>query len=67
MSDKRRKIGEFWTRFAVDAHGQHYWFAEHEPDVLHGPFKTLAESVENQRLTLLGPDSDADPTIERLQ
>jgi hypothetical protein len=65
---KRRKIGDsIWTRNGVDALGRHYWFAEEEPDVVHGPFETEAESWENQRLVLLGPDCEVDPIIDKLQ
>jgi hypothetical protein len=68
MSKGRKKIGDtIWTRNGVDAIGQHYWFAEHEPDVVHGPFQTEAESIENQRLVLLGSDCEVDPIIEKLQ
>lgn len=62
------KIGDtICTRNGVDALGRHYWCAQHEPDVVHGPSETEAESWENQRLILLGPDREVDPIIEKLQ
>ena len=56
-----------WTRNGQDENGRWYWFEEDKPDVIHGPFATKAESIDHQRVTLLGPHSEAEPTEKQLQ
>jgi hypothetical protein len=80
---KQRRVGDvIKVSSGTDSLGRHFWFEEPvgfrggpppPGAVIHGPFATLAECEENQRLALFGPQSevsyggDWNPAWDRMQ